>query len=113
MQTGGRKTYENEVRYISTSLDTRFEETSTGVFLAFHRLEQELSPIKGRRTAPSLELERLQLGVTQDLTVLRHIAGNLAVHLNMEISRGGSSDTSLLELEELRKRVTGGVAVRF
>jgi hypothetical protein len=113
MQTGGRRTYENEIRYLVTSLDTRFEETSTGVFLSFHRLEQELNPLKGNRAAPSLELERLQLGVTQDLSVLRNIAANLALHLNMEISRGGSSDTSVLELEELRKRVTGGVAVRF
>ena len=60
-----------------------------------------------------MELERLQLGVTQDLSLLQHLAANLALHLNMEISRGGSSDTSVLELEELRKRVTGGVAVRF
>lgn len=113
MQTGARKAFENEIRYLVTTVDTRFEETATGVFLAFHRLEQELNPIRGTKATPALELERLQLGVTQDLSVLRHLAANLALHLNMEISRGGSTDTSLLELEELRKRVTGGVAVRF
>ena len=77
MQTGGRKTYENEVRYLVTSVDT--------------------------------PLDRPQ----QQGHQLRNIAANLALHLNMEISRGGSSSTSILELEELRKRVTGGVAVRF
>lgn len=113
MQTTGRRRYENDISYLVTSVDTRFEETSTGLFLAFHRLEQDLVPLKGRRAAPALELERLRFGVTQDLDVLRHLASELAVHLNMELSRGNSSDTSVLALEDLRRRVTGGVAVRF
>jgi hypothetical protein len=113
LQTGGRKSYENEVRYLVTSIDTLFEETATGIFLAFHRLEQELSPVKGNRASPALELERLQLGLRQDLSILQHLATNLALHLNMEFSRGASTDSSVLELDDLRKRVTGGVAVRF
>jgi hypothetical protein len=113
IQTGGRKTYENEVRYIVTSIDTLFEETDTGIYLAFHRLEQELSPVKGNRASPALELERLRLGLRQDLSILQHVATNLALHLNMEFSRGASTDSSVLELDDLRKRVTGGVAVRF
>jgi hypothetical protein len=114
LKTNGRRTYENEVSFLVTSLDAQFEETSTGVYLAFHRLEQELNPIRRqRRVSPAVELERLQLGVRQDLDLLRHLATELALHLNMELSRGDASEHSLVALEELRKRITGGFAVRF
>lgn len=63
--------YENEIRYLITSIDTRFQATSTGVFLAFHQLEQSLNPIAANLDdlVPLLS-ERLQLRVTQDLNVL-------------------------------------------
>jgi len=106
--------YENAVRYLVTSLDTRFENTSTGVFFAFHHLEQELDPLDSlSQVAHQMELDRLQLVLTQDLNVLHRLASDLALHLNMELSRGAAPGSSVYDEEELRKRVTGGVAVRF
>ncbi len=37
--------FENSVQYLVTSLDTQFRGTSTGVFLAFHHLSQQLQPV--------------------------------------------------------------------
>jgi hypothetical protein len=111
LQTSARKAFENEVRYLVTSFDTQFEGSSTGVYLAFYRLEQELNPVTTRKSkAPGLELERWKLGVTQDLGFL---ATDLAVHLDMELSRGGSSSIPADTSEDVRRRVTGGIAVRF
>ena len=111
----GDQAYENEVRYLVTALDTQLEGTATGIYLAFHRLEQALNPLVAERNdrATEMALERLHLGVTQDLSFLDSLAADLAVQLNMELSRGGSSEVPTATLDELRKRVTGGVAVRF
>jgi hypothetical protein len=115
-----RTHYENDIRYLVTSLDTRFEQTSTAVELVFHHLAQELTPIRRRRAeAPEMELERLQLMLTQDLFFLRQLASDWAVHLNMELSRGGTPVTpdyaavEVNEDDEVRKRLTGGLAVKF
>jgi hypothetical protein len=112
-----QSSYENEVRYLVTSLDTQFEQTSTGVFVAFHHLAQQLNPVRerpGSTAAPEMELERLQLMLTQDLDVLHLLASNWAVHLNMEVSRSnGPQAEALANDDELRKRVMGGVTVSF
>jgi hypothetical protein len=115
-----QSSYENAVRYLVTSLDTQFEQTSTGVFVAFHHLDQQLTPIGdgtyGRTTpeAPEMQLERLQLMLTQDLDVLSRLASDWAVHLNMELSRSSSGETEARpEDDELRKRVMGGLTVSF
>ncbi len=50
--------------------------------------------------------------LTQELDILNRLASDLAVHLNMELSRGNTPDSSF-DRDELRKRVTGGLAVRF
>ncbi|MDH3745547.1 MAG: carboxypeptidase-like regulatory domain-containing protein [Acidobacteriota bacterium] len=106
--------YENNVRYLVTSLDTQFEDTMTGVYLAFHHLEQELEPMGGARMAyHELELERLQLLLRQDLAILSDLANDWAVQLNMELSRGGGGVAGSFLADELRKRVTGGLAVKF
>ena len=42
-----RRSYENQVHYMVTSLDTQFLTSSTGVFVAFHHLPQELEPLTG------------------------------------------------------------------
>ena len=111
--------YENQVRYLVTSLDTQFEQTSTGVFLAFHHLAQQLNPIEDglvdpNEAGPEMELERLQVMLTQDLDVLSRLAADWAVHLNMELSRGNAPETDpQLGDEELRKRVMGGITYSF
>lgn len=105
--------YENEVRYVVTSVDTLFEQTATGVFVAFHHLEQRLN---SERFAMEqlLELERLQLKLTQELALLGSVAADWAVQLNMELSRGSLPSSEQLEsMDEIRSRVTGGFAVRF
>src|SRR5262249_10477752 len=66
-----KQAYENRVQYLTTSLDTRFQSTATGVFVAFHQLSQQLSPLAGTTAPPSaLELQRLQLMLSQDLNIL-------------------------------------------
>lgn len=105
--------YENQVRYLVTSLDTRFQQTATGVFIAFHHLEQALNP-RGMAAAAAgtqVELERLQLMLTQDLSALADLSSNWAVRLNMELSRGASPYT--LSEDELYKTLTGGFSVSF
>ena len=74
-----------------TSLDTRFQSTSTGVFLAFHHLTQGVDPVAaappvslanggGKRFdaagLPTMELERHQLMLSQDLNVLMRLAAD-------------------------------------
>ena len=109
------ESYENEVRYLVTSVDTQFEQTATGVFVAFHQLQQRLNPTSGQSIETLMELERLQVLLTQDLAVLSSMASDWAVQLNMEFSRG-SLPTGGEELElndEIRSRITGGLAVKF
>lgn len=114
-----RTSYENQIRYLVTSLDTQFEQTSTGVFVAFHHLDQQLDPVKkktkGRSPAmQKMELDRLQVMLTQDLDVLHALASDWAVQLNMELSRGSTPvSDALLDAEDLHKRVMGGLAVSF
>jgi hypothetical protein len=108
--------HENEVRYLVTSIDTQFERTSTGLFLSFHHLAQNLSPMDATRrpTQDDRALERLQVMVTQDLNILEAMASDLALQLNMEFSRGSlPSGRQYDDPEQLRRRVTGGLAVKF
>ncbi len=106
--------YENQVRYLVTSLDTRFQQTSTGVFVAFHHLEQELNPTVDAAGSSSseVEMQRLQLMLTQDLNVLADFASNWAVRFNVELSRG-STPFRLTSDDELHKKLTGGISVSF
>lgn len=112
-----REPYENQVRYLVTSLDTRFQATSTGVFIALHHLQQELSslsPAAGQASATiPLEVDRLQLMLTQDLNVLLGLAKDWVVQLNMELSRGSDPFQPLDDEDELYKSILGGIAVRF
>lgn len=108
------KPYENDVRYLVTSLDTRFQRTSTGVFVAFHHLQQNFKPVGGEseEALKHLEVERLQLMLTQDLNVLVDLASTWAVRLNMELSRGSTPYTLSVD-NELYKKLTGGISVSF
>jgi hypothetical protein len=102
--------YENEIRYVITSIDTRFQATSTGVFLAFHQLEQSLNPITAHlEDLVPLLSERLQLRVTQDLNVLVDLPADWTLQLNMELARDQGEDQD----QELRRRVLGGLAIKF
>ena len=109
--------YENQVRYMVTSLDTHFDGTSTGLFIAFHHIEQTLQAIENDgRPAPKLEVERLELMLTQNLNVLLDMATDMALQLNMQVSRGSwpfLTDASQSDRDELRKRLIGGIALRF
>lgn len=109
-----REAYENSVRYLVTSMDTRFQRTDTGLFVAFHHLQQELSPVVPSVANPmALELDRLQVMLTQDLNLLLNLTQDWAFKLNMELSRGGDPFRPDSDRDELRKRFLGGVAVKF
>lgn len=107
--------YENRVRYLVTSFDTRFQRSSTGVFVAFHHLEQGAEPLaEGDEAIAAMELQRLQLMLSQDLNVLMRLAADWAVHVNFELSRGQLPFTLQdAAADELRRRVTGGLSVKF
>jgi len=104
--------YENKVRYLVTSLDTRFQSTATGIFVAFHHLEQALSPLRNGQAAADVQMQRLQVMLTQDLSALTDLTANFAVRFNFELSRGASPYT-LTPDDELRKKLTGGISVSF
>ena len=106
--------YENQVRYLVTSLDTRFQSTATGVFVAFHHLEQSLQPIGEQpdTLGSALEIDRLQVMLTQDLQILRNFSNQWAVHLNMELSRGATPFT-LTAGDDFQKKLSGGISVSF
>ena len=104
--------YQNKVRYLVTSLDTQFLGTSTGVFVAFHHLEQQLDPVGMGRPATQMDFERLQLMVNQNLNFLLNLASEWAVQLNMELSRG-LDPTTRVASDTIRRRILGGIAVKF
>ena len=109
--------YENRVRYLVTSLDTRFERSSTGIFLAFHHLQQDLeplAPIAGVDGGEPMALERMQVMLSQDLDALMQMAADWSLHLNVELSRGALPfSLSDPNSDELRRRFTGGLSVKF
>ena len=109
------RAYENEVRYLVTSLDTQFQNTATGIFIAFHHLEQSFNPVDQPTqgiAGPDVEMQRLQLMLTQDLNILVDVASKWAVRLNVELSRG-STPYTLTPDDDLRKKLTGGISVSF
>jgi len=107
--------YQNQVRYLVASLDTQFLGTSTGVFVAFHRLQQQLDPALGSSgpATAQMEYQRLQLMVSQNLNVLLNLASDWAVQLNMELSRGATLAGDPTSGDSLRRRILGGIAVKF
>jgi hypothetical protein len=105
--------YQNKVRYLVTSLDTQFLGTSTGVFVAFHHLAQQLDPVGNPGHAVAqMDFERLQLMVNQNLNFLLNLASDWAVQLNMELSRG-LDPTTRTASDTVRRRILGGIAVKF
>jgi hypothetical protein len=108
------QSYENRVRYLVTSLDTQFLGSSTGVFIAFRKLEQRLDPAgdPAGRTSSQTNFERLQLVVNQNLNFLLNLASDWAVQLNMELSRGFDPSTRIAS-DSVRRRILGGIAVKF
>src|SRR5215203_5300523 len=106
------QSYENQVRYLVTSLDTQLLSSSTGIFVAFHHLEQQLDMADGQ-TASQMELERLQLMLNQNLNFLIDLASDWTVQLNMELSRGGAASYGSIADERVRRRILGGIAVKF
>lgn len=109
-----RRAYENKVQYMVTSLDTQFLGSSTGVFVAFHQISQELEPMGNQQQGAQIEVERLRFRLTQDLGFLMDLAADWAVQLNMELSRGPMSSADGVDREdEVRRRLMGGIAVKF
>ncbi|MFL6195875.1 MAG: carboxypeptidase regulatory-like domain-containing protein [Thermoanaerobaculia bacterium] len=113
----GGQQFENQVRYLVTSLDTQFLGSSTGVFVSFHHLEQQLDYAgdPNGRTATQMDFERLQLMLNQNLNFLLDLASDWAVQLNMELSRGGNVDpsTHAASDDRIRRRILGGIAIKF
>jgi hypothetical protein len=108
------QSYENQVRYMVTSLDTQLLASSTGIFVAFHHLEQQLDSMNvAGRTDSQMELERLQLVLNQNLNILLDLASDWTVQLNMELSRGGTSSSQTVADDRVRSRILGGIAVKF
>jgi hypothetical protein len=109
-----RRTYTNQVRYMVTSVNARYEPTSTGVFLAFRRVEQDLAPSGANWVDPEMSsIDSLDLQLTQDLGSLFNLVGGWAFRLELGIDRGASPYVLSASGDELRKRILAGVAVQF
>ena len=107
------KSFENDVRYVVSSLDTQFDATSTGVLLSFHSMEQRLNdPLRRDHSIGGLDRERLQLMVTQGLRPWIGLGSEWDLKLDMQVSRGQNDDL-IAERDGLQKRVVGGLVVRF
>lgn len=116
-QSVSRRRFENSVTLLSTSIDTTFESTATGVFVTFQRLAQQLDQVTKsphqKTLAPEAELERLELVVSQNLSNLLNLSSDWAVRVGMELARGASFFHSDVDPTELRRQIMTGVAVRF
>ena len=117
---GSGNNLENQVRYVIASVDTQFERSSTGVLLAFRRVDQELSPVAADARFPAagpnsvLSVERLQLLLTQGLPWVTGTGiQNWALQLEMQLSRGHHPIDSSHDPDQVRRRVVAGLAVRF
>ena len=111
--TRAGKSYENDVRYVVSTLDTQFDATSTGVLLSFHSMEQRLNdPLRADHSIGGLDRERLQLMVTQGLRPWIGLGSEWDLKLDMQVSRGQNNDL-VAERDGLQKRVVGGLVVRF
>jgi hypothetical protein len=111
-----QRVYRNDIAYVTTAIDTKIRPTSTGIYVAFHRVQQGLERYtRGRlRPANSAQLDRLEIAVSQNLAGIFHLASDWAVRVGVELLRGDTLfDTLPVDSGELRHRVTTGVAVRF
>lgn len=109
--------YSNRLGYVVSSLETRFEHTETDVELAYRAVDQRMTPVGDGSTVAdrdlmSVEMDRLRLLLTQNLRTLLGLSTDWAVLLDLQLSRGGESLVSLTD-DEIRRRVVGGIAVRF
>jgi hypothetical protein len=106
--------YENSRRDRVTARDTPVDGPTTGRVGAVHHLRQDLPALAAGPVDPArqLEVERLELMLTQDLNILLGLAADMAVQLNMQVSRG-SSPLAGADEDELRRRLMGGIALRF
>ena len=114
----GSQRYSNRLGYVVTSVETRFENTETDVELAYRAVDQRMSPVgdaspAADRDLMTVEMDRLRLLLTQNLRTLLGLSTDWAVLLDLQLSRGGESLASLPEDDEIRRRVVGGIAVRF
>ncbi len=116
-QSVNRRHYENHVSMVSSGIDATFEKTSTGVFLSFHRLDQQLAPISrhanGEAGEPATDLRRLELVVSQNLSAIWGLTQDWAIHLGMGLAQGASFFHSDIDSQAIQRRVVTGVAVRF
>jgi len=114
-RAANRRVYENQVELISTAVDATYRPTSTGVYMAFHRVEQQLGSFgRSSRRNAGAELERFELAVSQDLAPFFDVATDWAVRVGMELLRGETLFEPLpVDSSESRHRITTGVAVRF
>jgi hypothetical protein len=112
-----RRVYVNDIEYYTTALTAQILPSSTGIYVAFQRVEQALDPVTGvsRRRVPSAaaRLDRLELAVSQDLSAIFDFASRWAVRVAMEIVRGGTVLVPAEDEDALRRGLSTSVAIRF
>lgn len=110
----GKHPYSNQVKYLVTSVTARYEPTSTGVFMAFRRVEQDLAPSGANWRDPAMAAtDSLDLQLNQGLSSLFNIAGSWVLRLDFGLDRGASPSQLTISSDEIRKRFLAGVAVQF
>lgn len=112
-----RRRYVNEVEYYTTSVTAQILPSSTGIYLAFQRVEQALEPLtagRSRRQSPAgARLDRLELALSQDLSAIFDLASRWAVRIAMELVRGGTVLVPADDADALRRGLSTSVAIRF
>lgn len=112
-KTANDGTFENKVRYLVTSMDTQFRRTETGVFVAFHRIEQDLEPVDRSSSLNGVDVDKLEVRLTQELGYFLDIGTDWAVLLDLELSRGSTPYAADLDESDIHRSIAGGVALRF
>jgi len=116
-QSVNRRHYENDISMVTSGIDATFERTSTGVYVSFQRLDQQLTPYtqsaKSYAAEPATEMQRLEVIVSQNLSAIWDLSQDWAVHLGMGLARGASFFHSDVDSEAIQRRIVTGVAVRF
>ena len=81
------------------------------------RLDQQLLPLSQRASKsavePATDLQRLEVGVSQDLSAIWDLTQDWAVNVAMGLARGASFFHSNIDSEALQRRIVTSVAVRF
>lgn len=110
----GRQAWSNQLDWWAAALEMSYLPWSSGIYLSFQRLDQEVVVANRSSSHRLAQFERAELVLTQDLGGLFDLAREWSVRLGFELYRGATLlEPAPRDAEALRHRLTTGFAVRF